>query len=84
MSRALDMRIAETDRACTDRPDIAAMTLALLGDREAMYTCLEEAVEKGAGPVAIVVAPDPAFEEYRSEPRFIALMKRIGVADVLE
>lgn len=82
MSRALDMRIAETDRACTDRPDIAAMTLALLGDREAMYTCLEQAIEKGAGPVAIVVAPDPAFEEYRSEPRFIALMKRIGVPDV--
>ena len=60
------------------------MTLALLGDREAMYTCLEQAVERGAGPVAVVVAPDPAFEEYRSEPRFIALMKRIGVADVLE
>ena len=49
-----------------------------------MYTCLEQAVEKGAGPVAIVVAPDPAFEEYRSEPRFIALMKRIGVPDVAE
>jgi TolB-like protein/Tfp pilus assembly protein PilF len=84
MSRALDIRIAETDRACTDRPDIAAMTLALLSDREAMYTCLEQAVEKGAGPVAVVVAPDPAFEEYRFEPRFIALMERIGVANVEE
>jgi adenylate cyclase len=81
MRRALDMRISETDRPCTNRPDLVAMTFALLREREAMYTCLEQALEKGAGPVAIVVAPDPAFAEYRSEPRFVAMMERIGLAE---
>ena len=46
-----------------------------------MYDCLEQGVDKGAGPIAIVVAPDPAFAEYRSEPRFVAILNRLGLAE---
>lgn len=79
MQRALDMRIAETQRPCTDRPDFAALTSALLRQTESMYECLEFAVEKKMGAVPIVIGQDPAFAEYRSQPRFVAILKRMGV-----
>ena len=81
MRRALDMRIAETKRPCTDRPDLAAMTFALLKDPEPMYECLEQGVGKGAGAIAIVIAPDSAFSEYRSESRFVSILSRLGLAE---
>ena len=81
MQRALDMRIAETQRPCTERPEFASLTFALLRQNERMYECLEFAVEEKMGGAAIVIAPDPAFAEYRSEPRFIAILKQMGLAE---
>jgi len=77
---ALDMRIAETQRLCTERPDFAALASALLQQTERMYECLEFAVEKKMRAVPIVIAPDPAFAEHRSEPRFVAILQRMGLA----
>jgi TolB-like protein/tetratricopeptide (TPR) repeat protein len=81
MKRALEMRIAEKQRPCTDRPDLAAMTYALLREPEPMYDCLEQALAERAGPLPIVVAPDPAFADYRSEPRFVAVLQRMGLEE---
>ena len=58
---------------------LAAMTFALLKEPEPMYDCLEQALEEGAGPIAI--APDSAFSEYRSEPRFVAILSRLDLAE---
>ena len=75
------MRIAETQRPCTDRPEFAALAYALLGQTERMYECLELGVEKNGGSDPIVIAPEPAFAQYRSEPRFIAILKRMSLAE---
>ncbi len=45
-----------------------------------MYECLELAVERKMGAAPIVIGPELAFAEYRSEPRFIAILKRMGLA----
>ncbi len=81
IQRALDMRIAETQKPCTDRPDFAALASVLLGQTERMYECLEFAVKNKMGAAPIVIAPDPAFAEHRSEPRFISVLKRMGLAE---
>ena len=81
LKQAIAMRIAETDRPCTERPDLAAMTYAILKESEQMYACLEVAVQKRGGPTAIVIAPDQAFAPYRAEPRFIAILKQLGLEE---
>ncbi len=73
------MRIAETQRPCTERPDFAALASVLLRQTERMYECLELAAERKMGAAPIVIGPEPAFAEYRSEPRFIAILKRMGL-----
>ena len=81
MKRALDMQIAESSRRCTRRPDLAAVTFALLKEPEPMYDCLDKALEKGAGPTGIVIAPDEAFADYRSEPRFLEILDQLGLKE---
>ena len=80
VKRALDMRIAETQRPCTERAEYGAIAFALLRQTERMYECLELAAETTIGTDPIVTARDPAFAQYRSEPRFIAILKRMGLA----
>ncbi len=80
VQRALDMRIAETQAPCTERPEFAALASVLLHQTDRMYECLELAVERKMGAGPIVIGPEPAFAEYRSEPRFIAILKRMGLA----
>jgi TolB-like protein len=79
IQRAVDLRIAETQMDCTERPDFAALAFALLGQSDRMYGCLEFAVEEEFGAAPIVIGNDPGFAEYRSEPRFIAILEGMGL-----
>ncbi len=75
--RSLELRIAETQKPCTDVPRLAASTLARLQEPEHMFQCLEQAVDQRK----ILFLASPVFAEYRSDPRFIALLKRMNLAE---
>jgi TolB-like protein/class 3 adenylate cyclase/Tfp pilus assembly protein PilF len=81
METALSLRIAETGMPCTERPDVAALTHMLLREVDRMYGCLEEAVAQKLPPAPIIISGDPAFAEIRSEPRFVAILRNMGIPD---
>jgi tetratricopeptide (TPR) repeat protein len=70
--------VARSGKPCTDHPAAAARDLALLGDADAMFECLREAVERRD---EIFLEADPVFEPYRSDPRFTALLRRMNLAE---
>jgi hypothetical protein len=54
---------------------------AILGDREAMYRALRNAID-GYDPNVIQLNADPVFAPYRSEPRFQELMRSIRIPNI--
>jgi hypothetical protein len=57
------------------------MTLVVyhgLGDREQTLHSLEQALDVGAGAL-IELKSDPIWQNLHSEPRFIALLKKMGL-----
>ncbi|HSE37206.1 MAG TPA: hypothetical protein VLG74_07885, partial [Blastocatellia bacterium] len=58
-------------------PYSAAMTCIAAGERELALEFLERAY-KERDPMLVAVRTDPAFDELREDPRFSALLKRIG------
>lgn len=63
---------------CTYDPLTGAGMLGLLGDREAGFRCLGEAVEGG---YVVFLKVDPLFDPYREAPRLDALLARVGLND---
>jgi tetratricopeptide (TPR) repeat protein len=63
---------------CLPDPGVGASFLGALGDREEMLLCLEKAIEVGR---FYLVKMDPAFDAHRDDPRFQALLARVGLAD---
>jgi tetratricopeptide (TPR) repeat protein len=59
--------------------DFAAL-YAGAGDEERMYEWLQKAYDERSGKL-VFLKVDPAFEPYRSEPRFQALMRRVGLPE---
>jgi tetratricopeptide (TPR) repeat protein len=76
--KVLELEIARTGKPCTDTPDIPALILAFLGDREAALQCLEEAAN-GSGVPHMMASP--VWDDLRSDPRFAAILKGKGLAD---
>jgi tetratricopeptide (TPR) repeat protein len=64
--------------ACLPDPGAGAIMLAYLGEREEMLRCLDEAIDSGR---FYLVKVDPTFDPYRDDPRFQALLARVGLAD---
>jgi cytochrome c-type biogenesis protein CcmH/NrfG len=63
---------------CLGNPYVGAGVRAHLGDREGTFECLGQAVDYGYFNYFHV---DPIFEPYRDDPRFEALLARVGLAD---
>ena len=63
--------------SCLVRGYGGASMLAFLGDREGALRCLEETHGPGIGFSKV----DPWFDPYRDDPRFQALLARVGLAD---
>lgn len=62
-----------------ETPYFTAMLFAALGNREQALRCLERAAAERT--VYLMNASyDPAFDSLRSEPRFIAIMEKMGLA----
>jgi len=50
-----------------------------LGDKDRVFEWLEEAYQERAMPTELQV--DPLWDGLRSDPRFTALLKKMGLAD---
>lgn len=63
-------------------PYAIALLHAAAGDREAMYEWLDRAYS--ARDVHLIFLPvDPKWDEYRQEPRFVALLQRCGFSPAI-
>jgi TolB-like protein/DNA-binding winged helix-turn-helix (wHTH) protein/Tfp pilus assembly protein PilF len=63
-------------------PNTVAQVFVALGDDEHALTWLERAVEERA-PYVAEMAVEPAFDPLRSDPRFVRLLKRLGLPTTL-
>ncbi|MHC4505078.1 MAG: adenylate/guanylate cyclase domain-containing protein [Planctomycetota bacterium] len=78
--RALvEERIAESGRPCTSGPDLASYSLAIIGEADRMFECLEEGLRLKRP--AHMIKVHPAFDPYRDDPRFSALLRRMNLVD---
>lgn len=67
-------RLLSAGGGCTLRPEDGALSAAVIGDRDKMYACLDEAADQRRVPLPLT---EPAFAPYRSEPRFRAYLQRV-------
>jgi adenylate cyclase len=75
----LEHEIAASGTPCTRLPTQAASMLAVLGEPDRMLACLDEAIRQKRPPVD--VKSSPAYDPYRGDPRFIALLERMHLAE---
>jgi eukaryotic-like serine/threonine-protein kinase len=71
-------RLEEESRHQYVRAEVLAMGYAATGDRDKAFACLERAYQaRSAGLVYLHI--DPAYAPLREDPRFGALVRRIGL-----
>lgn len=63
-------------------PNAVAHVLVALGDHERALTWLDRAVEERA-PHVVEMAAEPPLDPLRSDPRFVRLLKRLGLPAML-
>jgi tetratricopeptide (TPR) repeat protein len=82
MNRAwVEALVAQSGRPCTRVAGYGAGLYARSGEVDRMYTCLEEAVAQRRGVTMLNLKVGPAWDPYRSDPRFIALLRRVGLGE---
>jgi TolB-like protein/DNA-binding winged helix-turn-helix (wHTH) protein/Tfp pilus assembly protein PilF len=75
--RTLQTEEAESERGYI-QPLILAKAYARLGDRDAAFNCLERAYLENS-PTLLDLKIDPSFDTLRSDPRYIDLVRRVGL-----
>jgi hypothetical protein len=75
-------RVIEELEGWRDRHYVSRISIAFirgaLGDQEALFQALEEALEQRSAYLCFI-GVDPVFDRFRREPRFQALLKRMGL-----
>ncbi|MGC1105974.1 MAG: winged helix-turn-helix domain-containing protein [Candidatus Acidiferrales bacterium] len=75
--------LAEFERVDTDNAAdniwIHVIVYAGMGDRDKMFAYLQEAVQKHLNILTALKA-DPVYDPYRSDPRFQAILRKVGLA----
>lgn len=72
-------RLGEEARKHYMREEILSMGYAAIGDLDQAFACLDRAVQARSAGV-IYLKLDPGYEPLRLDPRFGALVKRIGLS----
>jgi TolB-like protein/DNA-binding winged helix-turn-helix (wHTH) protein/Tfp pilus assembly protein PilF len=81
-ARQLLSQALEAKRPGYLEPNTVAQVFVALGDHEHALTWLERAVEERA-PYVAEMAVEPALDPLRSDPRFVRLLKRLGLPTML-
>jgi serine/threonine-protein kinase len=76
---SLELQIARTQKPCTDFPNIGATLFAFLEETDQALGCLEQVLEEGISPQLLKL--HPIYDGLRSDPRFIAIVKSMGLDD---
>ena len=76
--RALEWRVASSGDHCTGEAVRTARTLAMLGEADWMFECLREAIDRRD---RVFLKADPAYNPFRADPRFAALLRRMNLAE---
>jgi adenylate cyclase len=81
MNEALMQAVAAVlGTPCTPEPAIGAHLYANAGDAEEMYRCLDRALTE-RGLVFLHLRAHPVWDPYRDDPRFAALLRRMGLEE---
>ena len=73
--------LAEVVSAPDVSPYYVALAYAGIGDKDGAFTWLDKALRERAGPFNELNA-DPLFDPLRNDPRFLPLLRRMGVPQV--
>jgi adenylate cyclase len=76
---ALAQLISQGGEPCPNDPAYAAQLLAIVGETDRMFECLNESVERHRPERGLKV--HPLYAPYRDDPRFTALLRRMNLAD---
>jgi class 3 adenylate cyclase/TolB-like protein len=76
---ALNHHISQSGRPCANDPALVSTMLAIIGEPDRMFECLNEVVQQRRPPFLAKVWP--AYDRYRDDPRFTALLRRMGLED---
>ena len=77
-ARRLLSQVLEAKGPAYLEPNKVAHVFVALGDHERALTWLERAVKERA-PYVAEMAVEPALDPLRSDPRFVRLLKRLGL-----
>jgi TolB-like protein/class 3 adenylate cyclase/Tfp pilus assembly protein PilF len=74
----LELEIGRTQKDCTNDPLLAAEGLAFLGEKDQMFECLYRVQDRWASSPFLT---NPLWDDYRSDPRFTAILEEMGLGD---
>ncbi len=79
LRRALEFRIAQTQRRCTDELRSATRDLAYLNEGDRMFECLDEALPLPSAILSdiLTLIGSQTYDPYRDDPRFVAAVNRL-------
>jgi len=79
-ARLLELESERTGSPCTDFVSFGAVTHARLGNLDQSLACLEQGQQTGSLGPTLFLKLNPAFEPLRANPRFEAVLERMGLA----
>ncbi len=74
----VEWRVASGGDACITVWAEGACELALLGDADALFECLQKAIDQRD---LVFLKANPLYDPYRADPRFAALLRRMNLSE---
>ena len=77
----LELLLAGRNRPPVESPGVVAGLYALIGDKDNTFKWLDRAYAERDGMVIALLKCDPAYKNLRGDPRFGALLRRMGLPE---